>query len=626
MLFTTILIGVFLGFHDTDAAPDPSLQQQWIFHPSHLHDGDMAEARGRLHVSGLGEAELVSGPHGVCLMLDGSTSGVVAGGVADLAAHVPEKDITISAWVSVHAQQEWGAIAGLIQDNGSAEEGWLLGYRGDRFCFALSGADTADEDGLLTYLTSPEPFSLDRWYHVAGVYNGTVMSLWIDGKQVASSEEQSGAIRYPDRGRMAIGAYLDDNEHNPHMGAVQHIRIHNRAFGEDEIGDLLAAYPSMRNQPVPAVPLHILVGPYLQATAPQGITIMWETTRPTSGIVEYGRTAALGNRVVVQTPSLMHEVRVEGLLPETNYFYRVLGLDGNETVQSELLTFQTMIRPDTPAGFIVVGDTQNNPAVTHMMSAFAWSHRPHFVMHCGDLVGTGTVKREWVHEFFGSTGDLLGRFPIYPTLGNHERDAQLYYDYFSLPGEEYFYDYRWGDVHVFVLDTNKDVSPASDQYQWLESALQQSDAAWKVVQHHQPAYTSDSNDYGNTWEGDSTHGDQAIRKHLVPLYEQHGVDVVFNGHIHVYERTWPIRAGKVDEASGVTYVTTGGGGGSLEDFAPTRTWFTAQKFRGHHFCIVTASDKVFEVRAFDQDGRIIDFFTMAKPLSGQAGQSDGGSR
>jgi len=76
----------------------------------------------------------------------------------------------------------------------------------------------------------------------------------------------------------------------------------------------------------------------------------------------------------------------------------------------------------------------------------------------------------------------------------------------------------------------------------------------------------------------------------------------------------------------VTYVTTGGGGGSLEDFAPTRTWFTAQKFRGHHFCIVTASDKVFEVRAFDQDGRIIDFFTMAKPLSGQAGQSDGGSR
>jgi hypothetical protein len=158
------------------------------------------------------------------------------------------------------------------------------------------------------------------------------------------------------------------------------------------------------------------------------------------------------------------------------------------------------------------------------------------------------------------------------------------------------------------------------QYQWFVKAVAESNASWKIVQHHQPAYTSDSNDYGDTWKGPSSWGDVSIQEHLVPLYEQYGVDVVFNGHIHVYERTWPLRAGQVDEDHGVVYVTTGGGGGHLEDFAPTRTWFTAQKYRGHHFCIVTASGKTFELRAFDQDGKIIDFFTLERPVSGAMGE------
>jgi hypothetical protein len=354
----------------------------------------------------------------------------------------------------------------------------------------------------------------------------------------------------------------------------------------------------------------MLVGPYLQATEDDGVTVMWETTRPSTGRVEFGTTSELGDVAASTTQATLHEVSLRGLPPESNWFYRVVGESDSDRVESPILTFQTKIRPDTPVGFIVVSDTQNNPAVTTMMSQHAWSHRPHFIMHCGDLVGTGTVKREWVQEFFGSTGELLGRYPIYPTLGNHERDARLYYDYFSLPGEEYFYDYRWGDVHVFVLDTNKDVSPDSAQYRWFQKAIADSDARWKLVQHHQPAWTSDSNDYGDTFSGGSTWGDLQVRTHLVPLYEAHGVDVVFNGHIHVYERTWPIVQDRVDHDHGVIYVTTGGAGGSLEDFAPSRTWFTAHKYRGHHYCIVTAHERAFEVRAFDQDGKLIDFFQI----------------
>ena len=54
---------------------------------------------------------------------------------------------------------------------------------------------------------------------------------------------------------------------------------------------------------------------------------------------------------------------------------------------------------------------------------------------------------------------------------------------------------------------------------------------------------------------------------LAALYEKHHVDIALNGHIHLYERTWPIKAGKVDTDGGVIYLTSGGGGGGLENFA-----------------------------------------------------------
>jgi hypothetical protein len=102
-----------------------------------------------------------------------------------------------------------------------------------------------------------------------------------------------------------------------------------------------------------------------------------------------------------------------------------------------------------------------------------------------------------------------------------------------------------------------------------------------------------------------------LRK-LVALYEKHHVDVVFNGHIHVYERTWPIRAGKVDQKAGVTYVTSGGGGGRLENFAANPAFFK-QEFRSDfHFCYVTIHQGTFHLKAFDHEGRLFDQFALTK--------------
>ncbi|MDP7030507.1 MAG: metallophosphoesterase, partial [Phycisphaerales bacterium] len=491
-----------LGLHDIDDHGDPSLLQQWVFDDQSADNGTLRSQRGDLRGRLRGRAS--SGRSGG-LVIDGMDGMLEIGELTPhLREHLPESAMTIGAWVLISSPTEWGGIAGVIQDNGDHEEGWLLGYRGEHFCMALAATGADADRGDLTYLTAPDPFKLNTWYHVAGTFDGMAMRLWVDGNLVAESLEQSGDIRYPSTGRLAIGAYLDDNEYHPLDGAIQHVRLRNKALDGKQIREEMAAYPDMRGAATPHRPLHMLVGPYLQATEDDGVTVMWETTRPSTGRVEFGTTSELGEVAASTTQATLHEVSLRGLPPESNWFYRVVGESDSDRVESPILTFQTKIRPDTPVGFIVVSDTQNNPAVTTMMSQHAWSHRPHFIMHCGDLVGTGTVKREWVQEFFGSTGELLGRYPIYPTLGNHERDARLYYDYFSLPGEEYFYDYRWGDVHVFVLDTNKDVSPDSAQYRWFQKAIADSDARWKLVQHHQPAWTSDSNDYGDTFSGGST--------------------------------------------------------------------------------------------------------------------------
>ena len=97
-----------------------------------------------------------------------------------------------------------------------------------------------------------------------------------------------------------------------------------------------------------------------------------------------------------------------------------------------------------------------------------------------------------------------------------------------------------------------------------------------------------------------TRGDPRVRA-LVPLYDRHGVDIVWNGHIHSYERTWPLRGERAVGARtrAPTYMITGGGGGSLETPGPIRPWFQNHVRRGHHYCLVAVNGRTLEMKAFD---------------------------
>jgi hypothetical protein len=145
----------------------------------------------------------------------------------------------------------------------------------------------------------------------------------------------------------------------------------------------------------------------------------------------------------------------------------------------------------------------------------------------------------------------------------------------------------------------------------LKEQIAQSTATWKFVAHHHAPYSADENDYGNAWEGSSNLGDVHMRQ-IVPLYEQYGVDMVFFGHLHTYQRSLPIADDLVNEENGVIYIQCVGGGGNLEDFAPARAWFSAKTYRGHHYATITIHSNQLSYKVFDTEGRMKDFLELEK--------------
>lgn len=370
-------------------------------------------------------------------------------------------------------------------------------------------------------------------------------------------------------------------------------------------------HPPLPDAMPPGDGAQFVLFPYLQFATRTAMTVMCETNQPTTAVLEYGPTYPPAERAA-SPAGTVHEIKLTGLTPATKYFYRVVckAADGKE-LAGPPGTFSTAAGDSDAYSFCVIGDTQRNPAVTARLAKFMWDRRPNFVLHMGDVVNDGTDKRQWVHDLFGPCRELFARVPVYPCIGNHEKNHAQYYKSFSLPAPEYHYSFRYGNAEFWSLDTNKPVGPGSEQAEWLAETLPKSTATWKLCYHHHPCYSSDSDDYGDTWKGTSTRQDKNAAR-LIPVYEKFGVDLALNGHIHLYERTWPIRAGKVDRAKGVTYVTSGGGGGGLEEFEPTPAFFKNQGRVAFHYCYVTVNGGLMEWKAFDQDDRLFDSFTLRK--------------
>ena len=626
MLLRSVVVALVVTTHGLPHdGPDPI--GSWRLAAAHVKDGTLQSllgVAGRIEGKVAFDGEQQDG----AMYFDGeATCIVLADDYAKSEQQLPTRHMTVTAWASISTGAEWGGLLGVVQDNGDAEAGWVLGYNEQCFTFGLASKGADDGDGRMTYLAGKTKYEQGRFYHVCGTYDGKVQRLYVNGQLDGESAVQSGDLLYPKSAPLVLGGYRDVNEFTPFHGRLHAARIFAETAKPEAVQHMYEHGEALTKQAPHVVQdptQRWLVQPYLQWATKTGMTIRWETSRLSTSMVHWGTKAELlgddqakvpvyAMRQEVPGMHLLHEVRLDGLQENTAYYYRVETVDDQGSrLWSDALSFQTAPGEDVPFAFAVISDTQGNPKVSGAMADFAWSLRPNFLLHPGDLVDTGTVKAQWLEHFFASMKPLLERVAMFPVLGNHERDARFYYDYMSLPTPEYYYTFAYGNAQFFMIDSNREVGPASEQFLFLTAELQKSRAQWKIVCYHHPAYSSDENDYGDTWYGPSTRGDLRVRK-LVPLFDKYGVDIVWNGHIHSYERTWPLREDRATTpGNGTVYMITGGGGGGLETAGPIRPFFQNTVKRGHHFCYVAVNGNTLELKAYDLEGRLFDTTTIQK--------------
>ncbi len=355
-------------------------------------------------------------------------------------------------------------------------------------------------------------------------------------------------------------------------------------------------------------------GPYLQNVTPTSMVIMWQTTEPGDSRVDFGLTSGYTQYVYDAALKQIHEINVTGLNPNTLYHYRVTSNTGAQSVSSGDNPFRTAVTAGTPFRFAVYGDSRSQPTIHSAVVEAITTSAPRFVLHTGDLTSNGTIDSYWQTEFFNPIASLLTKTPLFPSLGNHENNSLLYYTYFDLPNgggdyNERWYSFDYGSVRFIVLDTDTSYLPSSAQYNWLVNELQTTAAEWIFIVHHHPAYSSGS------------HGSELnVQAYLVPLYTTYGVDMVFNGHDHHYERSYK---------DGVYYIVTGGGGAPL--YSPNLTPNSYQQYAEatYHHCTIDINGTTATFRAIHNDGNVFDTITLshlsppvsdfsANPTSGKA--------
>tara|TARA_R110000868_G_scaffold34421_1_gene124318 strand:- start:14150 stop:15739 length:1590 start_codon:yes stop_codon:yes gene_type:complete len=302
-----------------------------------------------------------------------------------------------------------------------------------------------------------------------------------------------------------------------------------------------------------------LVEPYLQDAEPNSIKIMWETTSGEESMVEWGLTPKLGKKTkgiaydVNFTDARIHEVKIENLKRFTGYYYRVkTGKLISDTYQFKTPPFAT---DDASFNIIAMSDMQkdhNNPdkfsevvndGILQYLNKEFDENVPNnlaMVLIPGDLVENGTNYGQWKNDFFNPAEKLFAEVPVYPVLGNHEKNSNFYFKYFSLPenGTPAYAEHWWykdyGNTRIVGLNSNDGYRDSKAQYEWLKKVLEDTesnpDIDFVFAQMHHPHKSE-------LWIPGETDFSGKIVKMLEDFSSKTGKPSIhFFGHTHGYSR------------------------------------------------------------------------------------------
>jgi predicted phosphodiesterase len=255
------------------------------------------------------------------------------------------------------------------------------------------------------------------------------------------------------------------------------------------------------------------------------------------------------------------------------------------------LAGQDLTLPNRPGSlkFGVIGDSGTGDAPEYQIAQQMTAVQRRFpfdqVLMLGDNIYDGQKPQDFVTRFEEPYRPLLeAGVRFYATLGNHDSQADQFYKPFNMDGQRY-YTFSRANVRFFVLDSNA-MDPK--QLAWIENALKNSHDEWKICYFHHPLY-SDGGRHGSEVD---------LRVVLEPLFVKYGVDVVFSGHDHVYERIKPQK--------GIYYFVEGAAGqlrkGDLEPSAMTAAAFDQDR----SFMLVEVDGEDMRFQVISRTGTTVD--------------------
>jgi hypothetical protein len=245
-------------------------------------------------------------------------------------------------------------------------------------------------------------------------------------------------------------------------------------------------------------------------------------------------------------------------------------------------------RPDS-VKFAAIGDngTGDRPQyeIAQQMTSVHSRFPFNLVIMLGDNMYGGQNPSDFVKKFEQPYAALLAaNVKFQAALGNHDRPENVSYGPYNMNGQRY-YTFVRGNVRFFALDSTL-MDPK--QREWLEKALQDSHETWKVCYFHHPLYSNASR-----------HGSSVdLRLILEPIFLKYGVNVVFSGHDHVYERIKPQK--------GIYYFVSGAAGqlrkGNMRAASETAASFDQDQ----SFMLIEVAGNEMVFQAISRTGLVVD--------------------
>ena len=377
--------------------------------------------------------------------------------------------------------------------------------------------------------------------------------VYLNGVEIARSNLPAGNVGFMTRALSAISGSSEDTFCPIFLesGALQTgtnvlaVEIHQVSPTSSDISlDLeLSAFSDTR----------LVRGPYLQMGSDSRMTLRWRTVPASDGRVAYGPAPGqLTNLVDDFVMQEEHEIELQGLQPDAQYYYSV-GTTGGVVFAGDDPEHSFFTAPTTgtarPTRVWIIGDSgtadASARAVRDAYANFTGVDPTHLWLMLGDNAYQSGSLEEYQKAVFDMYPNMLRSAPLWPTRGNHETFAGVYFDLFTLPtageaggvpsGSEAYYSFDYGNVHFVCLNSfGSDRSVGAPMYTWLEADLAATDAEWLIAFWHHPPYSKGSHD------SDTESTLIEMRQNFLPLLEEHGVDLVLTGHSHSYERSFLI--------------------------------------------------------------------------------------